>query len=151
MSFFLEPIPATLKFTSKDADSANLDFEEGLEDEYPIDDVSISVSDFVLPQSMTLADFKTSYLKHKQFEKTQRYSYDQDNLQGVLLLSLPSVVGVSSIWIYWWDATCEYFMHAHTSSMLTFKRAPNFITGTDWAMRGNMAMGLCRSLGSIQN
>ena len=81
----LEPIPATLKFISKDADSANLDFEEGLEDEYPIDDVSISVSDFVMPQSMALADFKSAWLKYKQYEKSQRYSYDQDNLQGAFV------------------------------------------------------------------
>uniref|UniRef100_A0A6A7FYD8 Coatomer subunit gamma n=2 Tax=Hirondellea gigas TaxID=1518452 RepID=A0A6A7FYD8_9CRUS len=82
--FSSNPIPAVLKFISKDADSAHLEYEEGIEDEYTLEDIHIRISDFVQPRSYTLVDFKKDWPLHQKDESVARYNYDQESLQDVI-------------------------------------------------------------------
>lgn len=54
-----DQIPAVLKFTYKDSDSMDPEYDEGIQDDYTLEDIRINVTDFMQQKSISLTNFKT--------------------------------------------------------------------------------------------
>eukprot|EP01083_Nonionella_stella_P086229 239417_1 len=95
-SYSSDSLSATLKFTAKDSSSGDLDYQEGIEDEFQLEDVSLRVGDFARGAQCGLNEFKARWGALAHNESVARYSYDVDELQEVLDDIVP-ILGLSPI------------------------------------------------------
>merc|ERR1719461_1304115 len=79
---------ATLKFTVKETvDEQELEFEEGYEDEYELNNVEIEMKDFVQVMEK---------LNHKQFKESFLVLSKENQIKKKFTLSLPSIQAASA-------------------------------------------------------